>query len=298
MSNDAVSRGPRTTPGGARIAFVTWRGLPGLSADDRLAAAAVASRGARVEPAVWDDPRKDWSAYEAVVVRSTWDYHHRPAEFVQWIARLEAAGVRVWNPPALLRWNLDKHYLAELGGQGVAVVPTRTVPQHSGASLPAALASAGWDEAVVKPAVSASAHETWRTSRARAERDAARFAALVHAGDVLVQPYLHAIEQGEWSLCFLGGRYSHAVLKRPRHGDFRVQSELGGEVLVARPEPGLVARAEEIVARLPAPWLYARVDACEVNGALVLMELELIEPTLFFHADLSAPTRFAQALRA
>jgi glutathione synthase/RimK-type ligase-like ATP-grasp enzyme len=240
----------------------------------------------------------DWPRYDAVVVRSTWDYHHRPAQFLQWIARLEAAGVPVWNPPALLRWNLDKRYLAELGGQGVVVVPTLTVPHGSETSLPAALASAGWDAAVVKPAVSASAHETWRTSRTRAELDAARFAALVRAGEVLVQPYLPAIEQGEWSLCFLGGRYSHAVLKRPRRGDFRVQSELGGEVLLARPEPGLVARAEEVVARLPAPWLYARVDACEVDGALVLMELELIEPTLFFHADPSAPTRFAQALRA
>ncbi len=298
MSNDAVSRGPHTTPGGARIAFVTWHGLPGLSADDRLAAAAAASRNAGVEPAVWDDPGVDWSGYDAVVLRSTWDYHHRPAEFLQWIARLEAAGVRVWNPPALLRWNLDKRYLAELGGQGVAVVPTLTLRQDSGTSLPSTLASAGWDEAVVKPAVSASAHETWRTSRARAELDAARFAALVRAGDVLVQPYLPAIEQGEWSLCFIGGRYSHAVLKRPRPGDFRVQSELGGEVLVARPEPGLVGCAEEIVARLPAPWLYARVDACEVDGALVLMELELIEPTLFFHADPAAPARFAEALRA
>lgn len=295
-----MSRGPRTTPAlaPARIAFVTWRGLPDLSADDRLAAAALESRGAAVEPAVWDDPAADWLAYDAVVVRSTWDYHHRPVEFLRWIERVESAGARVWNPPSLLRWNLDKRYLAELGRRGVPVVPTHIVPQGSGRHLSAALAAAGWDDAVIKPAVSASAHETWRASRARAAADAERFAALVRAGDVLVQPYLDAIERGEWSLCFFGGRYSHAVLKRPRSGDFRVQSELGGEVVLADPDAAVVQRAEEIVALLPTPWLYARVDACALDGALVLMELELIEPTLFFHADPAAPVRFAEALRA
>jgi glutathione synthase/RimK-type ligase-like ATP-grasp enzyme len=293
-----VTRDSRNTPADERVAFVTWRGLPGLSTDDRLAAAAIAERGGSVEPAVWDDPAVDWSRYDAVVVRSTWDYHHRPAEFLDWIGRVESAGAVVWNPASLLRWNLDKRYLAELSERGAPVVPTRTVPKGSGTSLAAELHAAGWDRAVVKPAVSASAHETWRTSRAGAEADAHRFAALVRAGDVLVQPYLSAVEQGEWSLCFFGGAYSHAVLKRPRPGDFRVQPELGGEVLPARPHPRVVAEALAIVALLPAPWLYARVDACEVEGVPVLMELELIEPTLFFHADPAAAARFAEALRA
>jgi len=293
-----VTRESRNSPAARRIAFATWRGLPGLSADDRLASAALVEQGLTVIPSVWDDPVVDWPSFDAVVVRSTWDYHHRPGEFLDWIARLERAGVRVWNPPSLLRWNLDKRYLAELERRGVPVVPTVTVPKGHGSSLADVLVEAGWDAAVVKPAVSASAHETWRTSRARAAADAERFAMLVTAGDVLVQPYLRAVEDGEWSLCFLGERYSHAVLKRPRRGDFRVQSELGGEVLVVPPGPAVVQRAEAIVALLPRPWLYARVDACQVDGTLVLMELELIEPTLFFRADPGAPDRFAEALRA
>ncbi|MGH7628801.1 MAG: ATP-grasp domain-containing protein [Gemmatimonadales bacterium] len=231
-------------------------------------------------------------------MRSTWDYHHRPLEFLRWIERAESAGARAWNPPSLLRWNLDKRYLAELGRRGVRVVPTVTVPKDSGTGVADALASAGWDDVVIKPAVSASAHGTWRVSRTGAAADAERFAALVRVGDVLIQPYLDAVERGEWSLCFFGGRYSHAVLKRPRAGDFRVQSELGGEVMPARPEAAVVQRAEEIVALLPTPWLYARVDACALDGALVLMELELIEPTLFFQADPAAPARFAEVLRA
>ncbi len=293
-----MTRESRNSPAARRIAFATWRDLPRLSSDDRLAAAALEGRGVTVVPAVWDDPAVDWPGFDTVVVRSTWDYHHRPDAFLGWIAALERGGVQLWNPPPLLRWNLDKRYLAELGRRGVAVVPTVTVPKGGEPSLADVLGDAGWDLAVVKPAVSASAHETWRTSREQAGADASRFARLVHAGDVLVQPYLSAVEAGEWSLCFLGGRYSHAVLKRPRAGDFRVQYELGGAVVVAPPPAALVAQAEAIVALLEEPWLYARVDACLVDGSLVLMELELIEPTLFFHADRDAPARFADALRA
>jgi glutathione synthase/RimK-type ligase-like ATP-grasp enzyme len=145
--------------------------------------------------------------------------------------------------------------------------------------------------------VSASAYETWRSSSRRAGGDAARFAALLDAGDVLVQPYQPAIEAGEWSLCFFGGAFSHAVLKRPRSGEFRVQSELGGTVSIEHPQPSLVAEAAAVTALIPGGWLYARVDACSVRGSLLLMELELIEPTLFFHADPAAADRFATAFR-
>jgi glutathione synthase/RimK-type ligase-like ATP-grasp enzyme len=276
---------------------VTWRGLPALSGDDRLAVEALAARGCDVIPAVWDDPAVDWASFEAAIVRSTWDYHHRPAEFLGWISRMEALEIQLWNPAPLLRWNHDKRYLTELATRGVPAVPTLTVARGDRRTLRDTLAATDWDEVVVKPAVSASAHETWRTSRARAELDAGRFAALTRTGDVLVQPYLPEVERGEWSLCFFGGRYSHAVLKRPRAGDFRVQSELGGEVLNATPAAALVESAAAILALLPQPWLYARVDACEVGGALMLMELELIEPTLFFRADPAAPARFAEALR-
>jgi glutathione synthase/RimK-type ligase-like ATP-grasp enzyme len=295
MRNDEWSPRSNTTP--LRAAFVTWSGLPGLSADDRLAAAALVRRGVAVEAAVWDDPAVPWSAYTAVIVRSTWDYHRRPAAFLRWIDRMDDAGVALWNPPALLRWNFDKGYLGELEQRGVAVVPTCTVPKGSTATLGATLRERGWDDVVVKPAVSASAYQTWRSSASRAGADAARFAALLEAGDVLVQPYQPGIEAGEWSFCFFGGAFSHAVLKRPRLGDFRVQSELGGTVSVEHPPPALLTEAAVVTSLIPGRWLYARVDACSAGQGLLLMELELIEPTLFFHADTRAADRFAEALR-
>jgi hypothetical protein len=295
--NHAQARAAGTTPE-ARVAFVTWRGVPNLTRDDRLAADALASRGVEIRPAVWDDPAVVWSDFGVAVIRSTWDYHLRPGEFLDWIAWVEAAGVRIWNPPSLLRWNMDKRYLAELGGQGIPVIPTRSVARGDRTPLADVLGATGWNEVVVKPAVSASAHRTWRTSPARAASDADIYAELVRAGDVLIQPFLPEILDGEWSLCFIAGTLSHAVLKRPPPGEFRVQSELGGEVVVADPGAAARAGAEEILALVQAPWLYARVDGCLVQGDFVLMELELIEPTLFFYANPEAAERFAQALRA
>ncbi len=279
------------------VAFATWRELPALSVDDRLAAGALEDLGIGGEPAVWDDPGVRWSRYDAVVVRSCWDYHLREAELRRWIARLEALSVPLWNPPALLRWNMNKHYLRDLAAQGVPTLPTVWLERGGRAGLPDLLAANGWDQAVVKPTVSASAHETWRTSRDAAPDQQRRFEALLARGGVMVQRFAEEIETaGEWSLLFFGGRFSHAVLKRPRPGDFRVQTEHGGVAVSAVPPPAVLDRAGQALAAVPGPWLYARVDGCGNGGDFQLMELEMLEPWLFFAHDPEAPGRFAAAL--
>jgi glutathione synthase/RimK-type ligase-like ATP-grasp enzyme len=280
-----------------KVAFATWRGLPALSPDDRLAAGALADRGIEVEPAVWDDPGVRWGRYGAVVVRSCWDYHLREGELRRWIARLEALGVPLWNPPALLRWNMNKHYLRDLAARGVPILPTVWLERGERAGLSDLLAANGWDQAVVKPTVSASAHETWRTSPAGAPGQQQRFETLLARGGVMVQRFAEEIETaGEWSLLFFGGRFSHAVIKRPRPGDFRVQAEHGGIAEPAVPPPAVLDRAGQALAAAPGSWLYARVDGCESAGGFHLMELEMLEPWLFFAEDPEAPGRFADSL--
>jgi glutathione synthase/RimK-type ligase-like ATP-grasp enzyme len=279
-----------------RVAFATWRGQPGLTSDDALAAEALRRRGHDVRPEAWD-AAVDWAAFDVVVVRSCWDYHRRPAEFVAWTRALESAGVRLLNPPAVVRWNHHKSYLRDLAARGVATVPTAWLARGEPADLARLLAERGWSEVVVKPAVSASAHETWLAWAGTAEADRTRLQALVASGDVLVQPLVPEVRtDGEWSLVFYGGRYSHALLKRPRDGDFRVQEELGGRAERREPPPRLVEDAARALAVAPAPCLYARVDGIERQERLVLMELELIEPVLYFAADATAPDRFAAAL--
>lgn len=280
------------------IAFVTYRALPQLSEDDRLAVTELRQQGATVESAVWDSPLVDWQAYDAVVIRSTWDYTERADDFEGWLAHLEHRAVALWNPPALVRWNMDKRYLLDLEDRGVATVPTFVAECGSGTTLADVTEQTGWEAMVYKPSISASAARTARVTAGDAEAHESAFAALVASRDMLVQPFVpEIITDGEWSLLFFGGEYSHAVRKRTGAGDFRVQRELGGSLDGEVPRAGLIAQAEAIVAHLPAPWLFARVDACERDGSLLLMELELIEPDLFLSYHPAAPRRFATAVR-
>jgi len=280
-----------------KIAFVTHAGLPELSADDRLAVEELRRRGARVEPAVWNDSQVRWSAYDRVVIRSCWDYHLRPDAFLGWLERLEEERAPLWNPAPVVRGNVDKAYLAGLAAAGLPVVPTVRLERGEPADLAALLDRKGWAEAVVKPSVSASAFRTLRVGRGDAGAAQAKLEELLASSGALVQPFLPEIQSGgEWSLIFLGGRYSHAVLKRPKSGDFRVQQELGGSADPTVPSHGLIEQARRVVETIPGPWLYARVDGLEIGGTFTLMELELTEPSLFLGTDERAPARFAEAI--
>lgn len=282
-----------------RIALATAAKLPTLNDDDRLVIPALAELGLAAVPAVWDSPDVCWEEFQGVVVRSCWDYHQRLEEFLAWVTRLERAGVPLWNPPALLRWNSHKGYLRDLAAGGVAIVPTRWLARGRRVGLGQLLSDEGWIDAVVKPAVSASAAGTWRTSAATASADQSRLDALLLAGDVMVQPFIGEVcDPGEWSIIFFGGRFSHAVLKRPAAADYRVQWEFGGTAASMAPPPRLVADAAAVMAAVPGNPLYARVDGVERDDRLMLMELELIEPHLFLGWDADATGRLARVLAA
>jgi hypothetical protein len=283
-----------------RVALVTCAGLPQLTEDDRLLQQELRRGGAEAVAAAWDDRAVDWPGFDRVVVRSCWDYHLRLPEFLAWIESIERQRVALWNPGPLLRSNAHKSYLRELAARGFPLVPTAWLRRASPVPLSGLLDERGWTDAVVKPAVSASAFRTWRLSRAEAEGAEARraFAELIAAGDLLVQRFVpEVVSPGEWSFVFLGEEYSHAVLKRPAAGDFRVQDEYGGRIAGEAPSASLLAQAKRIAAWIPRPWLYARIDGVEIAGTFNVMEVELIEPALFLGSEPLAPGRFAHAIR-
>ena len=188
--------------------------------------AASAAAGIDSDWVVWDDPRLDWSVYDAVVIRSTWDYHHAPERFLGWCDHVGSV-TRLVNPAPVARWNAHKRYLVELARAGVPVVPTGLVERDSDEPLAAVAARHGWDEVVVKPAVGAGAEGA---ARLRVDDPAAEraFTALRARGEVLVQPYVHEIERsGEVSVVLIAGEVTHAVRKLPADGEFRVQAEYG-----------------------------------------------------------------------
>jgi glutathione synthase/RimK-type ligase-like ATP-grasp enzyme len=282
-----------------RVALATCALVPELTEDDRLLMGEMSGRGCDARPFVWDDLAVRWSQFHRVVIRSCWDYHKRLPEFLAWLDRLEADKVPLWNPASLVRANAHKSYLRGLQAAGLPVVPTVWLERGARADLVDLLKERGWAEAVVKPAVSASAFRTWRVSihEAAGPQGRGAFRRLLGERDVLVQAFLPEIERdGEWSFVFFEGEFSHAVLKRPAPGDFRVQSEFGGEVLARSPSDSVLAEAERISHHIPRPWAYARIDAVEAQGVLTLMEVELIEPHLFLGTDPRAPGRFASAI--
>jgi glutathione synthase/RimK-type ligase-like ATP-grasp enzyme len=279
------------------VAFATYQQSPHLSDDDRLVAGVLGRRGVDVHPVVWDAPDVDWAGFDLVVIRSTWDYHLKPGLYAYWLESFLPDADRLWNPPAVVLGNLSKRYLVELAKSGVNVVPTAFVGGGGGQRLLTVIESSGWDEVVVKPAISASGRGAWRSSLATAAGDQARFAGEARAHDMLVQPYFPEIaSSGEWSLMFLDGKYSHAVLKKPADGDFRVQRHFGGKPEAAAPSGRLVDRASSILSKIGAPLLYARVDGIERDGDFVLMELEVNEPYLFLSLSDDAAARFADAI--
>lgn len=276
-----------------RLAVATSSDYSNLHPDDERLFAALERRGVAIDACVWNDAAIDWARYDAVLVRTIWDYFRRYDEYQRWLDRLERAGVRTLNPLDVLRWNADKRYLLELARRGVPIVPTSLA---AGGDLLGAIRALDADTVVVKPVVSGGA---WHTVCGRRDDPAfhAQLAALPRALDYLVQPFLREIVAGEWSLLFFDGVFSHAVLKTPAAGDYRVQTDFGGSTRSSAPPPSVVAAAQAALEATRAlgdgALRYARVDGVCVDGTFLVMELELIEPLLFLRERPDAAERFA-----
>jgi hypothetical protein len=303
------------------IALVTARAARDLDADLAPLDAALRACGANVCIADWDDTAVDWSAFDLALLRSPWDYTQRLAEFLTWAERI-AAQTRLLNPLPVIRWNTDKHYLAELARSGVATVPSvfvepgddaaaaldRYLCGDAAVSRPAATLSheGRGEEFVVKPAVGAGSRHAQRYARAERADALAHVRRLVDNGrSVLLQPYLDRVdEHGETALIFFDGVFSHAIRKGPllRRGEGPTRALFAAEHITPRtPSADELRVAERTLAAIPfsGPLLYARVDVIhDADGAPRVLELELTEPSLFFaHASGSAE-RFTAAIVA
>jgi glutathione synthase/RimK-type ligase-like ATP-grasp enzyme len=285
------------------VAFTAPPHFPDLHDDWPLARAALGDLGIDATAVVWSDPAADWASFDLIVANGAWDNIHRVDEFLAWLDARERSGVRVVNSPATLRWNLDKRYLRELAAAGVPIVPTTWV-ERDGAGAPVDLALAA-GEVVVKPSISGGGH---RTARYEAdEHDAARAHVqdLVASGRAaMIQPYQPAVDaEGERALIFLGGAYSHAITKDPmiRRGAGPLDDLIANQVTrPASPSPAELELGRQAVAaaeRILGPTTYARVDVVtRSDGVPAVLELELLDPVLFFVHEPAAASTFAAVL--
>ncbi|WP_158756119.1 hypothetical protein [Dyella sp. S184] len=264
-----------------RLAFATSADYPSIQLDDAGLAASLERLGIQPIVCVWNDPDVDWSTFDAVLIRTIWDYFKYHAAFLDWLDRLDRLGVPTINDNALLRWNSDKRYLLELAKHGIDIIPTQLASAHE---LGDVLAATPAQQVVIKPTISGGA---WHTLRGTVgdEVFAQAVTQLPREYDYLVQPFVpEIVSDGEWSLLYFAGEFSHAVIKRPASGDYRVQSEYGGSADRIMPSVAILAAAERALAAVAdighGDHLYVRVDGVICAGRFLIMELELIEPFL------------------
>ena len=282
-------------PASRRLAFATSTDYPSIQPDDAHLATSLEHLGIQPIVCVWNDPDVDWSTFDAVLIRTIWDYFKLHAAFLAWLDRLDRLGIPTINDSQLLRWNSDKRYLLELAQHGIDIIPTRLASAHE---LGNVLATMPVQQVVIKPTISGSA---WHTLRGTVgdEIFAQAVAKLPREYDYLVQPFVsEIISEGEWSLLYFDREFSHAVIKRPAAGEYRVQEEYGGSADPIVPSAATLAAAERALAAVAGighgNHAYVRVDGVICAGRFLIMELELIEPFLHLAGYPAAAERLAQ----
>lgn len=256
---------------------------------------ALAREGITAAPTPWTDHVEGASgllAYPLVLPVVSWGYHRDHTRWLQGCETWTAAGVPMANPTSVLRWNSDKTYLGRLAERGIAIPPTLWRTDVTAADLDAAFRQTGAETLIVKPTVSGGAWRTLKIGRGDPPAD-------LPVGSVMIQPFLPTIQtEGETSMLFFGGRFSHAVNKRPAAGDFRIQVQFDGVYTAVEPPEGALALAEQVLAAVDEPLLYARIDTVpDADDRWRLMEAELIEPDFYLGHDPRGGAGFARAVR-
>jgi len=268
------------------VALVTCLEWPKLSTSDAVLQKALAARGIDARPLAWNDSTADWSQPRMSIIRSTWDYFNQRDVFLDWarhVSQLHA----LWNPFSLLQWNTHKSYLRGLGERGIPIIPTAWLNKGSSVNFAELLQERGWTEVVIKPAVSAEAYGTILIKEDMAMEGQLYIDHMLTLHDMLIQPFMPTVlSSGERSIIVIDGEITHALSRPPIHAvrpDGQEQANLPRKELV-QPSEDEVQLVRKVMDALSSPTLYARVDLVrDMEGAPCLMELELVEPSLWMH---------------
>jgi len=246
----------------------------------------------------WDNSNFDWSTTKYIIFRTTWDYFDRYTEFSAWLQEVSKK-TTLFNSAYIIKWNIDKHYLADLEAKDVAIVPTYFIEKGETKSLNEIYKSLSWQKIVLKPCISGAARHTYKINVDTIADHEAIFKTLIAEEAMMIQPFLeNIVTQGEVSMIVIDGTYTHAILKKAKAGDFRVQDDFGGSVHEYIPTQEEIDFAENAVKACIEMPIYARVDIVkDNNNAWAISELELIEPELWFRHHHGAATALAKAVQ-
>lgn len=248
-------------------------------------------KGLKVEKVIWNDLEIRWETFDLAILKSPWDYFDLIEDFYIWLALLKSKKVRLLNPIEVVKWNADKHYLQDIANSGLKVTPSLFINRGQQIKLQDYFGELKTENLIIKPCVSGGSKNTFKVSMDNVKDVEEKVNVLLQQEDFIIQPFLAEIEQtGEWSFLFFGGKYSHALLKKAKAGDFRVQHSLGGSIHPQKPSQEAINSCQQYVDQFAKDCLYARVDGVMINAEFYLMELELIEPFLFL--DTAAPDSY------
>ena len=282
-----------------KVAFLSMDDMTGFVSDDDLTIEAFGKRGILVETMSWRSDR-DWNDFDAVILRSTWDYQAAFDEFMNALRRIEQSRALLMNSIDVVEWNIDKRYLAELEQNDVSTVPTIWMDPFDVNVIYESARAFETDELIVKPTVSANADNTFRFTTSELNDNSQRVddLKLVFARrSAMIQPFVDSVlDEGEYSLFVIGNELTHAVVKKPKKGDYRVQEEHGGAIESFEPDQSLRDFVVLAMSKLPFDLLYARIDVVRHSGQPHVMELELIEPSLYFRFSDYAIQKFVASV--
>lgn len=276
-----------------KCAFLTLENRADFCIYDHLLFEPLERRGWSVEEIPWNRSNANWREFDAVVIRSTWDYQNAPQEFLTTLEKIEST-TTLFNPVNICRWNLNKRYLFDLQKKGVPIVPTDIVNSLDKSTIERLFDSSLQNRLVAKPLVGANADDTFvlKSDESASWKEPL---SIFSDREAMVQPFIDSIQlEGEYSLFYFGGEFSHAIVKRPADGDFRVQEEHGGLISSVEPAEDLIKTGSLAINAIGQTLLYARVDLVRLqSGQPALIEMELIEPSLYFNTCARSVELFA-----
>lgn len=280
-----------------QIGLVSCKQYARKEQDDLILERSLKNHGFYASIISWDDKKVDWGSFQCLIFRSCWNYYYHLDEFLEWLSYLEGLRISIWNSSNTIRWNVNKKYLLDLQDQGIVTIPSVFISARGSIDINGVMEEKGWEQIVVKPAVGAASSGVISITRAEAFKKQKNVQKLLQSNDIIIQPFFSQIRQGEWSFVFIGGHFSHAVLKKPGKDEFRIHPHLGSTEALETPPFQLLQQAQQIYSAIDQRLLYARVDGVDVDGKFHLMELELIEPYLFFPLYPSGADVFSKSIQ-
>ncbi|WP_369769438.1 RimK family alpha-L-glutamate ligase [Flavobacterium sp. WC2416] len=279
-----------------KIGILTCEKLPELNPEDQLLLPELAKHNITATAAIWDDKSIQWSDFDYLIFRNTWDYFEKETAFNNWLDHIEQLGIKTLNSIDIIKNNKHKFYLREMEKKGIIILPTVFLEKTKDLNL-SKIIPTHWKKMVLKPAFSAGSYQTEVFELKDIEKINTQYKAIASEKELLLQEFMPEIQTlGETSFIFFNKKFSHAVNKKPVDGDFRIQVQFGGKYKLIEPSQELIEKAQKIVNTFPNNLLYSRVDGIIIENELHLMEVECIEPDLYFNLSQGALTRYVNAV--